>query len=124
MSCSLLTSWLYSLSCLFCGDVICGTSYFYSFDCFSYGDIICGTFTICLVAYITISTTCTIVGTIDGSTMPFIIFYARACVLSYYLFTLEPKALLSSTLFFLLRSFFGKFVVSFFYFPTLFTSPS
>ncbi len=42
VSCSFLTSWFYSFSCLSCGDVICGTSYLCSLSCVSYGVVICG----------------------------------------------------------------------------------
>jgi hypothetical protein len=41
VSCSSLTSCLYSLNCLTCGNVICGTSYFCSLSCLSYGHVIC-----------------------------------------------------------------------------------
>jgi hypothetical protein len=40
VSCSFLTSWLYSFSCLSCGDVICGTSYLCSLGYLSCGDVI------------------------------------------------------------------------------------
>jgi hypothetical protein len=43
VSCSFLTSCLYSLNYLFCGDVIYGTSCFYSLSYPSCGDVICGT---------------------------------------------------------------------------------
>jgi hypothetical protein len=89
MSCS-----LYSLNCLFCGDVIY----------------------VCLATYTTISIVITIVGNTDGSTLPFIIFYALKSMLSYCLFTLEPKAPPSSTLLFLLRTFFGESTTTFFVF--------
>jgi hypothetical protein len=56
VSCSLLTSWLYSLSFFSCGNVICSTSYLCSLNYFSYGDVIYGTSIVCLAA-------CTIVGT-------------------------------------------------------------
>jgi hypothetical protein len=95
VSCSPLTSYLYSLSCLSCGDVIYGTSCLCSFNCLSYGDVIygtsclcsfnclsygdviCGTFIVCLVVYTTIGTTYHTIGTSNGSILPLVIF----CVL-------------------------------------------
>ncbi len=116
VSCSSLTSWLCSLNCLSYGDVIYGTSYFYSFACLSCGDVICDTFVICLVACTTVGTTCTTIGTEDGSTLPLIIFYAHTYVLSCSLFNLEPEALPSSTLFFLLIALLGESIATFFIF--------
>jgi hypothetical protein len=52
MSCSSLTSWLYSLGCFSCGDVICGTSYFCSLDYLSCGDVIFDTFVVCLALFV------------------------------------------------------------------------
>ncbi len=106
MSCSLLISWLYSLGCFSYGDVICSTSCFYYLNYVSHGVVIYGIFEVYLIA-------CTIVGIIDGSTLPLIIFCAFISMLSCSLFTLEPKAFPSSTLFFL-RTFLGKFVGAFF----------
>ncbi len=91
VSCSPLTSCLYSLNCLSCGDIICGT------------------FTICLVA-------CTTVGTIDGSIIPFIIFCALTFVFSCSFFTFELEAPPSSTLSILLKTLLGEYVVAFFLF--------
>jgi hypothetical protein len=64
------------------GDVMCGTSHLCSLNCPSCGDVIYGTSIVCLA-------TCTIVGIVDGSNLPFIIFYAFAFMLSCSLFTLE-----------------------------------
>jgi hypothetical protein len=72
-----------------------------------------------LVAYTTVSNTLTIVGTVDGSTLPLIIFCAPTFVLSCSLFTLELEAPPSSTLFFLLQAFFGEFVTTFFLFSSV-----
>ncbi len=44
----------------------------------------------------------------DGSTLPFIIFYALIFVCSCSLFTHKPKALPSLTMFFLLKTLIGK----------------
>jgi hypothetical protein len=82
VSCSLLISWFCSLSCLSYADVICGTSYLCSYNCLSYGIVICGTFVFDLAAYTTIGTTLTTIGTVDGSTLPFIIFCALTSMLS------------------------------------------
>jgi len=119
MSCSLLTAWLYSLNCPSYDDVICGISCLCSLDCFSCGDFICDTATICLITYTTIGTTLTIVSTIDGSTIPLIIFCAFEFMLSYSPFTPEPKAPPSSILFFLLRTLLGKFATTFFLFSSV-----
>jgi hypothetical protein len=56
----------------------------------------------------------TIVGTIDGSTLPFIVCFALKIVLSCSLFTPEPKASPSSTLFFFLRTLLGKSIATLF----------
>jgi hypothetical protein len=97
VSCTLLISCLYSLNCLSYGNVIYGTSYFYSINGLSCGDVIYGTFVVCLATSTIVSTTRTIVGTIDGSTLPLIIFYALTSVLSCSLFIIESEALPSST---------------------------
>ncbi len=119
MSYSLLTPWLYSFSCLFFGDVICGISCLCSLGCLSYGDVIYGTTTICLTACITSDTTLTTIGIVDGSILPLIIFCALKFVLSYSLFILEPKAPPSSILFFLLRALFEKSATAFFLFSSV-----
>ncbi len=93
VSCSLLTFYLCSLSRLSRGNVIYGTS------------------TYCLVA-------CTIVGTIDGATLPLITFYVFAYVLSYSFLIPEPKAPPCSAFFFLLRALLGDFVATFFLFSS------
>ncbi len=98
VSCSLLTFCLYSLSCLSCGDVICGTSAVY------------------MAACTTISTTYTNVGTLDGATLPFITFCALTSMFSCSRLTFEPKGPPSSTLFFLLRALLGDSIVAFFLF--------
>jgi hypothetical protein len=94
MSCSLLTSSLYS------------------HNFFSHGDVIY----VCLATYTTISIVITIVSITDGSTLSLIIFYAFKFMLSCCLFTLEPKAPPSSTLLFLLRTFFKESTAIFFVF--------
>jgi hypothetical protein len=101
------------------GNVIYGTFCLYSFSCISCGVVIYVTFEVCLVAYTTINNTLTIVGIVDGSTLPLIIFCARKFVLSYSLFTLELEAPPSSTLFFLLQTFLGEFVTTFFLFSSV-----
>ncbi len=83
MSCSSLTSCFYSLNYFSCGNVIFGTSCLYSFSCVSCGIVICGIYVIYLATYTTVGTTLTTICTIDGSTMPFIIFCALIFVLSY-----------------------------------------
>ncbi len=85
VSCSLLTSYLCSLSYFSSGDVIYGTSCLSSLNCPSYGNVIYGTFIVYLA-------TCTTIGIANGSTLPFIIFCALASMLSSSLFTLEPEA--------------------------------
>ncbi len=119
MSCTLLTSCLYSLNCLSYGDVICGTSYLYSLNCLSCGDVIYDTFVIYMAAYTTFGTTRTIVGITNGSTLPLIIFYAFVYVLSCSLFILESKVLPSSTLFFFLKAILGEFAITFFLFSNV-----
>ncbi len=96
MSCSLLTFCLYSLSYLFCGDVICGT------------------FAICLTTCTTIGITYINVGIANGATLPVIIFCALAFVLLCSLLIPKLKALASSTLVVLLRTFLGDSIVAFF----------
>ncbi len=96
----------------FLWNVICGTSYLCSLKSLSYKDVIYGTSTICLVAY-------TIVGIACGSTLSLIIFCALTFLLSYSLFILEHKAPIFSTLFFLSKSFLGKFDVAFFLFSNV-----
>jgi hypothetical protein len=58
----------------------------------------------------------TIVSTVNGSTLPLIIFCAFKFVLYYSFVTLEPKVPPSSTLFFFLRTFLGESTVAFFLF--------
>ncbi len=101
VSCSFLTSCLYSLNCP------------------SYKDVIYGTFVVCLATYTIVGITCTIVGITNGSILPLVIFYAFAYVLSCFLFTLESKALPSSTFLFLLRALICEFVVTFFLFSSV-----
>ncbi len=82
VSCSLLTSCIYSFSCLSYGNVIYGISCLYSLSCPSYGNVIYGTSIFCLAM-------CTIVSIIDGSTLPLIIlrpcFYALLFLLISFL---------------------------------------
>jgi len=108
-----LTPWFYSFSYPSCGDVICGISYLCSLNYFSCGNVIYGTIVICLIANTIVGIALTIVGTIDGSTLPFIIFCAFKFVLSYSLFTPKHEALPSSIMFFLLITFLGEFVAAF-----------
>jgi hypothetical protein len=70
------------------GDVICGTPCLCSLSFVFCGIVICGIFVIYLATCITIGTAFTIVGTADGSSMPFVIFCGLKFVLSYSLFTL------------------------------------
>jgi hypothetical protein len=93
MSCSFLTSWLYSLNYFSYGDVICGTSCLNSLSYPSCGDVICGTYVIYLAVCTTISITHTIVGTIDGSILPLIIFCALTFLLSFPFSFLSLKLL-------------------------------
>jgi hypothetical protein len=79
-----------------------------SLNYLSCGDVICGT----IIVYLT---TCTTVGTTNGSTLRLIIFCALKSVLSCSLFTFEPKAPLSSTLFFLLKALLGKSSATYFF---------
>ncbi len=74
---------------------------------------------VCQVAYIIVGTTYTIIGTANGSTLPFIIFYALTFVLSYFLFIPKLETSPSSTLFFLLKTLLGKSVVTFFLFSNI-----
>ncbi len=111
VSCSLLTSWFCSFSCLSYGDVIYGTFCLYSLSYVSYGVVIYGIFEVYL-------TTCTIVSTIDGSTLPLIIFCAFRFVFFCSLFNPKPKASPSSTLLFFLRTL-GKSVAAFFMFSNV-----
>jgi len=92
--CSFLTSCLCSFSYLSCGDVICAT------------------FAVYLVA-------CTTNGIVDGSGLPLIIFCALGFELSCSFFTLKPKTSPSSTLFFLLWTFFSEFIIAFFLFSNV-----
>ncbi len=112
VSCSLLTSWLSSLSCLSYGHVICSTTCLWSFNCLSCGDVICDTSIICLTTYTTIGTT-------NGCTLPLIIFSVLTYVFSYSFFTLELKAPPSSSLFFLLNTLLKESVVAFFLFSNV-----
>jgi hypothetical protein len=84
------------------------TSRFYSLNYFSYGDVIYGTFTICLATH-------TIIGIIDGSILPLIIFCALTYVFSCSLSTLELEVFPFSTLFFLLK----ESVATFFLFSSV-----
>jgi hypothetical protein len=121
--CSSLTSWLYSFSCFSCGDVICGASCLCSLDRVSCGVVICGIFVVCLAVHTTIGFAFTIVGIANGSILPLIIFYALGYVFSYSFFIPEPKIPPSSTLFFFLKTFFGKSIAVFFCSLMLSTSP-
>ncbi len=87
MSCSFLTPWLCSFSCFSYGDVIYGISCFCSLDYLFYGDVICGIIVVCLTTCTIVGIALTTIGIIDGSTLPFIIFYALKYVFSCSLFT-------------------------------------
>jgi hypothetical protein len=80
-----------------------------SFSCFSYGYVICGASIICLA-------TCTIVGTTNGATLPFIAFYTLASMLFCSLLILEPEVPPSSALFYLLKALLGVSTITFFLF--------
>ncbi len=108
---SLLTSQLYSFSCLSCGNVICGTSYLCSLNCVPCGIVIYGNSVVCLAA-------CTTIGITDSFILPLIIFCALRFLLSYSLFIFEPKAP-PSTLFFLFRALLRKCVATSFLFSSV-----
>jgi hypothetical protein len=116
VSCSFLTSYLYPLNCFSCEDVICGTFCFCSFSYSSCGDVIYGTFVVYLATCTTIGIAHTIVGTINGSTLPLMIFCVFAFMFSYSLFTPEHETFPSSTILFLLKAFLAEFVAAFFLF--------
>ncbi len=101
MSCSSLASYLCSLNCFFCGYVICGISL------------------VCLTTYTIVSTTLTTIGTIDGSTLPLIIFYALICMFSCSFLIPKVEAPPSSTLFFFLKTTLGEFVATIFLFSSV-----
>ncbi len=119
MSCSFLTSWLYSLNYLFCEDAIYRTSSLCPLNYVFCGVGIYGISAVCLATCATIGITLTIVGTTYGSTMPLIIFYALKFVLSCFVFTPKLEAPPSSTLLFLLRSFLRESIVAFFMFSNV-----
>jgi hypothetical protein len=79
----------------------------------------CGIVAIFLTAYTIVGTGLTIIGTANGSTLPLIIFCALKFVLSCSLCTFKPKALPSSTLFFLLKTLIGESVIAFFMFSNV-----
>ncbi len=116
ISCSPLTFYLCSLNYLSCGNVICGTSCIYSLNCLSYRDVIYGIYVVCLTVRTIVGIAHTIVGTVDGSILPLIIFCALTFVLSYSFFTLEHETPPSSILFFLLKALIGDFGATFFLF--------
>jgi hypothetical protein len=118
VSCSLFTSWLYSLNFLSCEDAICSTSSLCSLRCVSNGISIYGIFVVYLTTCTIVDTGVTTVGTANGSTLPLIIIYALKYVLSCSLFILEFEAPPSSTLFFLLRTLLGEFAETFFLFSS------
>jgi hypothetical protein len=97
----------------------CHFSSIYSLNRLSYGNVICGTIVVCLTTCTTIGTPLTTIGTANGSTLPFIIFYAFKYMLSCSLFIPETKAPPSSTLFFLLRALFEEFDATFFMFSSV-----
>jgi hypothetical protein len=79
-------------------------------------DVISSTIVVCLIAYTTGGITFTTIGSINGSTLLFIIFCAFKYVLPCSFFTLELEAPLSSILFFLLKALLGESVAAFFLF--------
>ncbi len=107
------TSYLCSFHWLSCGSVIYGTSYLCSFHWLSYGNVIYGTVVVYLNACTIGGIALIIVGTTNGSTLPFIIFYALKFVFSCSLF------ILNSTLFFFLRTLFRKSTAAFFLFSSV-----
>ncbi len=119
VSCSPLTSYLFSLSYPSYGDVICGTSCFYSLNYLSYGDVMYGTFIIYLVVCTIVGTTLITIGIANGSTLPFIILCAFTSMLSCSLFILELEAPTSLTMFFLLTTLLGEFAATFFLFSSV-----
>ncbi len=124
MSCSFLTSQLCSRSCLSYGDVICGISCLCSLGYLFCGDVINGIDVVYLIAQTTGGITLTTIGIVNSSILPPIILCAFKFVLSYSLFTLEPKALPSSTLFFLLGALLRESITTFFLFSSVIYSSS
>jgi hypothetical protein len=60
-----------------------------------------------------------VVGIVNGSTLPLIIFYALKFVRSCSLFTPKLEVLPSSILFFLLRALLGESTTTFFFFSSV-----
>ncbi len=85
------------------------TSYLCSFSCLSYGNVNYGTSIVYLVACTIVGIACNTTSTTNGSTLPRIIFCAFTFVLSYSLFISELNVPPSSTMFFLLRTFLGVY---------------
>ncbi len=88
------------------------TFFFYSFSCLSYGRVICDTFEVYLVAY-------TNAGTTYGATFPLIILCACASMFSYSFLALNLGAPPSLALFFLLRTLLGNFATTFLLFTSV-----
>ncbi len=86
--------------------------FLYSLICLSYGNNICGALTLCLLNY-------TNVGIANGSTFPFVIFWALNSVLSYFFLTPHLEVPPYSTLLFLFRAFLGNFVATFLLFSNV-----
>jgi len=88
------------------------TFYPCSFICLSCRYVIYGTYVVCLVAR-------TIIGTIDGATLPLVIFCTLSYVFSHSLLILEPEALPSSDLVFSLKTLLGDPATYFFLFSNV-----
>jgi hypothetical protein len=80
---------------------------------------ICITRTTVGTTYTIVGITYTTIGTLDGFTLPFIIFFALTSMLSYSLFTHEHEAPPSSTLLFILRTLIGECATTFFLFSNV-----
>ncbi len=113
VSCSSLTSCLYSLNCFSYGHVICGTSCLCSLSFVFCGIVIYGIFEVHLPTYTIVGTAFTTIGIANGFTPPFIIFCALKSLLSCSFFTPQFKAPPSLILFFLLRTLLGEFCCNF-----------
>ncbi len=114
-----LTSWLCSLTCLSCGDVICGNLCLCSLCYLSCGNVICGTSIIRLATYTIIGTARTIIGISNGSILPFVIFFALTSMFFCSLFILQLEVAPSSTMFFLLSALIRESTTTFFLFSNV-----
>ncbi len=78
-----------------------------------------GTAVVYLIVCTIVGIALSIVGTIDGSTLPLIIFYALKSMPSCSIFTLELEALSSSTIFFFLKTLLREYAATFFLFSSV-----